>query len=70
MIVTEEEAQTMWCPMVRCSCHMAGESFNRVVRVSSIEDGSYNKCISSRCMMWVRIDGKGKGKCGLVTQHT
>lgn len=42
--MTEDEAKTKWCPMVRCDeMHNRGQA-NR-------PDGSYN-CIASGCMMW------------------
>ena len=60
--MTEEEAKTKWCPMVRMNlCYEAGKevgSWNR--------DGGDCMCIASDCMMW-RRDKKYSDEyyCGL-----
>ena len=63
--MTEEQAKTKWCPMVRVG---DGSGCNRNHLFES-----YDKCIASDCMMWVPerrskegsmtvVDG---GHCGL-----
>jgi hypothetical protein len=57
-VVTEEEANTQWCP------HGVGNSSNRV-------EGCTFFCVASRCMAWRWVKGSekasvGRGYCGLA----
>ena len=65
--MTENEARTKWCPMVRVIMTHRDEIWqNRSMtnRVEFIDKGFVNVCcIASDCMMW-RIDGTD-GYCGL-----
>ena len=77
--MTEDEAKTKWCPMVRHEGDENG-SFNRGNPGDEINDHDKNRgtlcnCIASDCMMWVKereiskIDDKdwyGHGRCGLA----
>lgn len=68
--MTEEEAKTKWCPMVRAG-HVAGMAVN----VEPNGDFKYvTRCIASDCMMWKQyVVPTGKkdellagGYCGLA----
>lgn len=64
--MTENEAKTKWCPMVRIEGAEAGQSsYNRFNDGSPDPDG---RCIASDCMMWVEEhnDDKTAGSCGLI----
>lgn len=67
--MTEDEAKTKWCPMVRSS------DTDQTVDNAYISDRnpSYSRCIGSDCMMWrwkldVRFaeTSKTDGYCGLA----
>lgn len=63
--MTEEEAKTKWCPMVRIG---VGEgSSTNLSWVSSPEDlqKADNNCLASACMMW-RETAADDGYCGLA----
>lgn len=70
--MTEEEAKTKWCPMVRTSSGgLIGNRDNaHDGQLTSFDDGS--RCIGSACMMWrsgatVKGDPSGSyGYCGLA----
>lgn len=78
--MTEEQARTKWCPMVRLSVGYDdyGESHVAVNRWNRYESALYSKCVASDCMMWretepkkygVPRDGKTSeptGYCGLA----
>jgi hypothetical protein len=52
--VTEEEAKTKWCPMIR-SGHVAGMAINSYVEMQKGAIDSWyeqTRCIASGCMMW------------------
>ena len=60
--MTESEAKTKWCPMVR---HSGGEdepASNRANNALKTEDPvgdmPWNKCVASDCAMWVWDNGK------------
>ena len=61
MLLTEQEAKSKWCPMVRYNWNAPNNTagINR-------NEGNLNNCIASRCMMW-RGDyyKNGAGYCGL-----
>jgi hypothetical protein len=67
-MMTEEEAKTKWCPMVRTTSNPSGCcSINRLY-VSSVT--TETRCIASECMAW-RWFGRGaarpdRGYCGLA----
>lgn len=68
--MTEDEAKTKWCPMVRAGID-AGMAVNHHVDMRPKGDGVYDqsRCIGSGCMMWRwhSNEGKGfKGYCGLA----
>ena len=52
MILTEKEAWTKWCPIVRTSFYARDPMNHR---------GAH--CIASNCMAW-RWQSEGKGYCG------
>ena len=68
--MTEEEAKTKWCPMVRFGD--TGSVSNRRMNGGSGGAGEYSRCMASSCMMWVperrNIDGTmtivNGGYCG------
>lgn len=60
--MTEEEAKTKWCPMVRLTDYEDRSVHN--------PKNPLTHCIGSKCMMWREaINGAGQGKssfyCGL-----
>lgn len=70
--MTEDEAKTKWCPMVRMDNAETEPSFNRNYG-GSLPDGS--NCIASDCIMWVVETSYGVntainvvtgGRCGLI----
>lgn len=63
--MTEEQARTKWCPMVRTSALREG---NPTGAVTNQCDESYvaTTCIASDCMMW-RVGALSNGSyCGLA----
>jgi hypothetical protein len=63
--MTEDEAKTKWCPMVRAPSS-AIENHNTGI---NRESADFN-CIASACMMWLWVDGlrgarNANGCCGL-----
>jgi len=77
--MTEDEAKTKWCPMVRF--HVVGAArgtvvgvyANKPLGVTSGEDGMVTMdsplCIGSACMMWRQTSALTKeGYCGLAGQ--
>lgn len=68
--MTEDQAKTKWCPMVRTGL-VAGMAVNHHVG-GDVKDET--RCIASECMMWrnftldeVRRDNNSKGGfCGLA----
>lgn len=70
--MTEDEAKTKWCPMVRVEM-VAGIAVNRhVADVPDTLDGTYDetRCIGSGCMMWKWHQMTGPhGFCGLVDNN-
>lgn len=67
--MTEDEAKTKWCPMVRHSGD--GNQFNRGV-INPINDHLHNQgilcnCVASACMMWQWTGRSEAGK--LITGH-
>lgn len=73
--MTEDEAKTKWCPMVRTGM-VAGMAVNHHVDMRPNGDGVYqqSRCIASDCMMWrpYVVGGKKPGEsipggdCGLA----
>ena len=51
MKMTEEEAKTKWCPMVRLEGQYEGETACNRSYSGDIADAA--KCIASNCMMWI-----------------
>lgn len=51
--MTEDQAKTKWCPMVRTGM-VAGMAVNHHVDMQPHGDGVYNqtRCIASACMLW------------------
>ena len=74
--MTETEAKTKWCPMVRHVTY-SGESEGGFNRATHIDAGVNLNCVGSACMMW-RVSPFDKqyvdgvmvtvqcGYCGLV----
>lgn len=51
--MTEEEAKTKWCPMVRFNTETKNfNAFNNREEMLLNAAGDYCKCIASDCMMW------------------
>ena len=72
--MTEDQAKTKWCPMVRSAESIESSVCNRYSERSDdsgLTDGSWNKCVASGCMMWKVVIRKGgglledSGECGL-----
>ena len=70
--MTEEEAKTKWCPMVRASfSDNDGNSSNRSIPESLNESDEedynprYARCIGSKCAMWDSLDGM----CGIIARR-
>ena len=60
--MTEQEAKTKWCPMIRSS---AGIESNCATNTYD-ESYTHPSCIASDCMMWRWTDSPHtKGYCGL-----
>ena len=74
--MTEDEARTKWCPMVRHVFEVdEGDAFNRISNITG--GASYNlNCIASDCMMWewrpITVGDEDfdtvEGYCGLSQQ--
>ena len=76
--MTEEEAKTKWCPMVRFHKGMDGDVYCSRPTGTATDDSAL--CIASDCMMWRYVDyeyvipnsvppsskGKLEGYCGLA----
>ncbi len=73
MIVSEEQARALWCPMARVSDpHGPGAAINRGLgdvetgpNGEAVPDRSAN-CMASDCMAWIPSHTRGKGSCGLA----
>lgn len=64
--MTEDEAKTKWCPLVRTGL-TAGMSVNRhVADAPDAIDGVYDetRCRASGCMAWRRNVFRAGGYCG------
>lgn len=57
--MTESEAKTKWCPMVR---YQDLRAINR----DACYDNSGTHCIGSACMMWRHLVNTKEGYCGLA----
>jgi len=65
--LTEDQARTKWCPMVRQAGIYNDVTPNRsgFRATSGIDQGyAWNKCVASDCMMWQSV--LDKGYCGLA----
>lgn len=84
MIVTEKEAGTKWCPLVRVPIDMAPDAealhLSTANRVTSGEPAATAYCLGSRCMFWVQVDGEksklrhntdraATGRCGAANHE-
>ncbi len=58
--MTEDEAKTKWCPMVRTGL-TAGMAVNQH---TNDEVYGETRCVASECMMWREY--RGNGWCGLA----
>lgn len=71
--MTEAEAKTKWCPMVRASTREEdGNSSNRnvplegdILSTEKHHNPSYARCIGSECACWI-FRTPEEGCCGLV----
>ena len=68
-MMTEDEAKTKWCPMVRLAPLGPGESYKKSTNRMGKGDPD-SCCIASDCMAW-RWFGRGaarpdRGYCGLA----
>jgi len=52
--MTEEEAKTKWCPMVRWEAETLAtrRAFNNREQILEGKCGENSRCIASECMMW------------------
>jgi hypothetical protein len=69
-MMTEDEAKTKWCPMVRLAPLGPGESYKKSTNRMGKGDPD-SCCIASDCMAWRCIDREGwrrpdRGYCGLA----
>jgi len=69
--MTEDQAKTKWCPMVRRSMFTYGSH-----DISVNRDGQNDKCLASECAMWrwnittdpifdEKVQSRNNGFCGL-----
>jgi hypothetical protein len=73
--MTEDEAKTKWCPMIRNIPLRVGENYRGVTTRDNTANYERN-CIASACMMWQQADRAEDpenfgsylpaGYCGLV----
>lgn len=75
--MTEDEAKTKWCPMVRTAYRdyiNVGESPELGLCTVNDKESEASRCIASKCMMWRESSPLGSmatgphGYCGLA-QH-
>lgn len=74
MVVTEEEAKTMWCPFVRAPLSRVGDTMAGVnTNYDGVRLGLRTWCITTQCMAWRRGDAIKRddewhegGYCGLA----
>jgi len=59
--MTEDEAKTKWCPMVRYAV-LDNDAFDNRAELSKP-----NRCIASSCMMWRTIEIKSEKSGDYVT---
>lgn len=79
--MTEDQAKTKWCPMIRTGM-VAGMAVNHHVDTRPDGDGVYHntRCIASECMMWrwnlepakeeilaIYVESTTDGRCGLAS---
>ena len=67
--MTEDEAKTKWCPMVRCLVYNAqGSGAANQAYVDEVVDINLAMCKGSLCMMWRQTytDTAQFGYCGLA----
>lgn len=70
--MTEQEAKSKWCPMVRIIITPANQTWGNKALTNRIEfvnsGGSESLCIASNCMMWRWEETKyiDDGYCGLA----
>lgn len=77
MIMTEKEAKTKWCPMVRTGLY-GGVSVNRHVTDDAGQKGEIyaeTRCLGSGCALWVwfmrdagDLNADREGSCGLLNR--
>ena len=65
--MTEDEAKTKWCPLVRL--FPAGDYWQSTNGVDLMMGTAHDmrpltRCIASKCMMWRHLPGS-RGYCGL-----
>jgi hypothetical protein len=71
MIVTEDKARTLWCPMARLIVDSDG-SYNRCEVGDSFADARLFvppscRCLASGCAMWRwHSEGEATGYCGVA----
>lgn len=73
MVVTEEEAKTMWCPFVRAPLSSGDTMAGVNADYTGARLGSRTGCIAAQCMAWRRHDSIKRddgwhegGYCGLA----
>lgn len=53
--MTEEQAKTKWCPMIRAGTHGANYHVAgnwRGDQITDVDEREYTRCQGSACMMW------------------
>lgn len=50
--MTEDEAESKWCPFARVALDVTGGSFNRWTGGEAVGETSPSLCIASACMAW------------------
>lgn len=71
MVVTEEQAKEMWCPMARLVSATGRATMGPLNRVIDARQDKANlnpidaRCLGSKCMMW-RWYNDDLGRCGLA----
>lgn len=58
--MTEEEAKTKWCPMVRVYTFADDDYPKRIELMQRERNEAGNHCIGSACMMWRWAQGAGR----------
>lgn len=74
-MMTEDEAKTKWCPMVRITAFIDGDncawSVNNRGQWIAEEERIPRECLSSECALWKQSKyGTENGCCGLSSEQS